>query len=1143
MQRQHIKPYQYSRTGAVGSCCSLFGNGSGPIHLNYVECSGSETDLSQCVHTEAKNQYCGIYHASSVKCLNVDKATFSSYDPTIPNVQSAIICPSKPGTTATSTHAQTTVVLPTSTETLTATENQITTVMSSPVQTAVVTSQAIQRRNVSLTSFQKTTVTSAPVSSTYVGSSSVKKTTDVPRTSRSTMTSHTEILHFEHVNLTLREGKPAWFKVKVQSNVSCDVKWFHDGTLITSSSTRFTMTSIRKDNDTSHTLHIARVLPRDGGEWTIIASNQEIYATKNFTTTVIPRLKLQMTPQYDFSIALGEEINLQCNVINPNSLNDVVNGSLVLKKDGSVLSDNSFTNFSTMWKTLYAASSHSGRYTCVLSGYDNLLDPVFASVYITVIKPGQIRCEREESEGIMWNTTLAGTTKHEPCPANQKGIASRYCEPSGRWDFPTFVNCTLEAFIDALSQLNEIIEDGIQNTEKVQETVNSSLQMMKNLTTNEISPGDLRSSLNILEKIVYVSNSTGSNIEKEAFYAVIDNVMSTSNTKSWSAFIEQTEKDASSLLKNMEHFSEVVIQKENITAIQFNGSNFGVAINQAKIDETEIHFPDVTSTNPSHDSEESSSFLELPKQKAKFEKAINYVAAIYKTMSTILPSNSDMDPNVDNQDKTSKKAFVNSPILSLTTQPNLGELTPSLNLAFQHINSIETTGMRAVCVSWNFTESKWTEKGCKVNESDHKRTVCRCNHLTNFAILMRPYSPVLEEKQSLKTISLVGMIISLAFTSLTFIIYILTWRSIRSDQNIIMLNLCGSLISSYAIFISVVEQTENEVVCTAITAILHYFFLVTLFSMLGIGVYYFMRISVTSYAMRVASNFGSKSRVHWFLVGIWGIPVIITATNLGVFWRKGYHLKKYCWLSMDGGSLYLFIVPVCLISFLNLLIIVSLVRVLCATSVMTKSSLHKKATAGLRSLGTLLPVLGVTWVFGIMAINEDTDIFQYIFVAANSLQGFFIFVSHVLMNNKVMQGLRNKYPAFSLCKRKTKHRKIESVSISRNKSTTKFDSPLKEDKKSGKFERSRQLKIKKNKVKKSESFMTEKTMYTDFNRSILKENSSVMAINKSAIQRIQKMGIISEGKDTRRMFRWLFSLNTPEENGYGEKYKQLEETS
>lgn len=51
-------------------------------------------------------------------------------------------------------------------------------------------------------------------------------------------------------------------------------------------------------------------------------------------------------------------------------------------------------------------------------------------------------------------------------------------------------------------------------------------------------------------------------------------------------------------------------------------------INQAKIDETEIHFPDVTSTNPSHGSEESSSFLELPKQKAKVEKGIRCLFSI-----------------------------------------------------------------------------------------------------------------------------------------------------------------------------------------------------------------------------------------------------------------------------------------------------------------------------------------------------------------------------------------------------------------------------------------------------------------------------------------------------------------------------------
>lgn len=44
--------------------------------------------------------------------------------------------------------------------------------------------------------------------------------------------------------------------------------------------------------------------------------------------------------------------------------------------------------------------------------------------------------------------------------------------------------------------------------------------------------------------------------------------------------------------------------------------------------------------------------------------------------------------------------------------------------------------------SFPFLPSKWTERGCKVKLSDQQKTVCLCNHLTNFAILMRPYSTV-----------------------------------------------------------------------------------------------------------------------------------------------------------------------------------------------------------------------------------------------------------------------------------------------------------------------------------------------------------------------------------------------------------------
>lgn len=62
-----------------------------------------------------------------------------------------------------------------------------------------------------------------------------------------------------------------------------------------------------------------------------------------------------------------------------------------------------------------------------------------------------------------------------------------------------------------------MIADGVDNTEKLQETVNNTLQTMKNLTSKAggLSSGDISSSLDILEKIVNVTNMTNGKIEKK----------------------------------------------------------------------------------------------------------------------------------------------------------------------------------------------------------------------------------------------------------------------------------------------------------------------------------------------------------------------------------------------------------------------------------------------------------------------------------------------------------------------------------------------------------------------------------------------------------------------------------------------------
>ena len=73
---------------------------------------------------------------------------------------------------------------------------------------------------------------------------------------------------------------------------------------------------------------------------------------------------------------------------------------------------------------------------------------------------------------------------------------------------------------------------------------------------------------------------------------------------------------------------------------------------------------------------------------------------------------------------------------------------------------------------------EWSEDGCVKNKnlSNTSVTVCECNHLTHFAILLSP-APInasVTVKLSLQIISYVGVSISLVamtLTVLTFIVF------------------------------------------------------------------------------------------------------------------------------------------------------------------------------------------------------------------------------------------------------------------------------------------------------------------------------------------------------------------------------------
>ena len=68
---------------------------------------------------------------------------------------------------------------------------------------------------------------------------------------------------------------------------------------------------------------------------------------------------------------------------------------------------------------------------------------------------------------------------------------------------------------------------------------------------------------------------------------------------------------------------------------------------------------------------------------------------------------------------------------------------------------------------------------------------------------------------------------------------------------------------------------------------------------------------------------------------------------------------------------------------------------------MKNSSQMEKVKAGIRASAIILPLLGITWSFGLLSFNSDTVVFKYIFSIFNSLQGLMVFIFHCLLNRQV----------------------------------------------------------------------------------------------------------------------------------------------
>ena len=83
------------------------------------------------------------------------------------------------------------------------------------------------------------------------------------------------------------------------------------------------------------------------------------------------------------------------------------------------------------------------------------------------------------------------------------------------------------------------------------------------------------------------------------------------------------------------------------------------------------------------------------------------------------------------------------------------------------------------------------------------------------------------------------------------------------------------------------------------------------------------------------------------------------------------------------------------------MIFVLVIRQMMTTRYMQDKTQIGKVRAGFKASAVVLPLLGITWLFGLLSFNSQTIAFQYIFAICNSLQGLLIFIFHCAFNKQV----------------------------------------------------------------------------------------------------------------------------------------------
>ncbi|GAB5567626.1 adhesion G protein-coupled receptor E4-like isoform X1 [Prionailurus iriomotensis] len=254
----------------------------------------------------------------------------------------------------------------------------------------------------------------------------------------------------------------------------------------------------------------------------------------------------------------------------------------------------------------------------------------------------------------------------------------------------------------------------------------------------------------------------------------------------------------------------------------------------------------------------------------------------------------------------------------------------------------------------------------------------------------------------LTMITYVGLSLSLLCLLLAALTFLLC-RPIQNTSTFLHLQLSICLFLAHLLFLTGIDQTKPEVLCSIIAGVLHYLYLASFTWMLLEGLQLFLTVRNLKVANYTSAG---KFKKRFMCPFGYGVPALIVAVS-AIVGPQNYGTYDRCWLKHDKAFIWSFMGPVAVIILINLVLYFQILWILRSKL----SSLNKEVSTiqdtrvmTFKAIAQLF-ILGCSWGLGYFMVEEFGkmigSIIAYTFTIINVLQGVLLFVVHCLLNRQV----------------------------------------------------------------------------------------------------------------------------------------------